>query len=283
MPTGTPQGVQFEVNTYTTGGQFDPMVGADGSGSFVVVWSSYGSAGSDGDYDSIQGRRYDAEGTPQGAQFQVNSYTTRNQSEPVVAIDGSGRFVVVWVSSGSAGSDGDYGSIQGQRYDAGGTPQGSEFQVNTYTTDSQLDPAVAAAGSGSFVVVWSSYGSVGSDGDYDSVQGQRYDASGAPQGPQFQVNTYTTGYQYEPGVVADASGRFVVVWESSASAALDTGDPSIQGQRFDASGTADDAQFEVNTYTTGSQISPLVAANGLDGRGDFVVVWSSYVCRRPGR
>jgi hypothetical protein len=35
---------------------------------------------------------------------------------------------------------------------------GGEFQVNTYTTGSQSDPAVAAAADGAFVVVWESWG-----------------------------------------------------------------------------------------------------------------------------
>jgi hypothetical protein len=33
-------------------------------------------------------------------------------------------------------------------------------------------------------------------------------------GTEFQVNTWTTGYQREPSVAADSNGDFVVVWES---------------------------------------------------------------------
>ncbi len=36
-------------------------------------------------------------------------------------------------------------------------PAGAEFQVNTYTTDQQEDPAVAVDADGDFVVVWHSY------------------------------------------------------------------------------------------------------------------------------
>ena len=42
----------------------------------------------------------------------------------------------------------------------------------------------------------------------------RTGADVAPDGPEFQVNTYTTGDQTEPKVAADGSGRFVVVWQS---------------------------------------------------------------------
>ncbi len=40
---GAPVGDQFQVNTYTTGGQVGPAVAVDPHGDFVVVWTSYGS------------------------------------------------------------------------------------------------------------------------------------------------------------------------------------------------------------------------------------------------
>ena len=47
--------------------------------------------------------------------------------------------------SALSGIDRQFGEpIQGQRYDSSGTAQGSEFQVNTYTTSYQLYPSVAA-------------------------------------------------------------------------------------------------------------------------------------------
>jgi hypothetical protein len=65
----------------------------------------------------------------------------------------------------------DYSGIFGQRFDSAGTKPDGEFQVNTYTTNYQNRPAVAAAGNGTFVVVWSSdY----QDGDSFGVFGQRF-------------------------------------------------------------------------------------------------------------
>src|SRR5262245_36970659 len=149
---------------------------------------------------------------PAGSQFQVNTYTFGSQIEPAVAADAAGDFMVVWRSTLAVGDT--TGSVEGQRYDALGTVVGSELLVNTYTTNSQLQPAVAADPAGNFVVVWRSLGSLGSDTDYDSIQGQRYDTTGAPVGIQFQVNTYTTSFQLEPAVAADPMGSFVVVWTS---------------------------------------------------------------------
>ena len=274
--TGAPVGGEFQVNTYTTGGQYRPTVAGDGAGNFVVAWASYGSAGSDTSGWSIQGQRYDSAGTPVGGQFQVNTYTTSVQARAAVTGDGAGNFVVVWDSFGSAGSDTSGYSIQGQRYDSAGTPVGGQFQVNTYTTRFQSQPAATGDGAGNFVVVWESDGSAGSDTSGDSIQAQRYDSSGTPLGGQFQVNTYTTGNQRSPKVTGDGAGNFVVVWNSNGSAGSDTSSYSIQAQRYDATGTPVGGQFQVNTYTTGGQGSFYGGAGVLvDGAGNFVVVWQS--------
>jgi hypothetical protein len=269
--TGTPAGAQFQVNTYTTGEQGSPSVATDGGGNFVVVWESYGSVGSDTSYRSIQGQRYDRTGTPVGAQFQVNTYTTGHQRNSAVVSDGVGSFVA-WQSEGGAGSDTSDLSIQGQRYDGSGTPQGGEFQVNTYTTGDQEVPAVTTDGAGNFVVLWESYGSAGSDTSGESIQGQRYDGSGTPQGGEFQVNTYTTGDQTYAAVASYGAGSFVVVWQSDPGAASDASTRGIQGQRYDGAGTPQGSQFQVNTYTTENQFTPAVASDGAES---FVVSWDS--------
>jgi hypothetical protein len=72
-----------------------------------------------------------------------------------------------------------------------------------------LQPSVAVDANGDFVVVWSSDGQ---DGDSYGIYGQRFDASGIPQGAEFLVNTHTTDAQSQPSVAMDADGDFVVVW-----------------------------------------------------------------------
>jgi hypothetical protein len=112
------------------------------------------------------------------------------------------------------------------------SPNGSQFQVNTHTTDAQFTASVTSDSSGGFGVVWQSYGSAGSDASGISVQGQTYDASGAPIGSQFQVNTYTTSNQRLPSVATDSSGHLVVVWTSFGSEGSDTSGESVQGQLY---------------------------------------------------
>ncbi len=180
---GTPQGAQFQVNTYTTtvpGGlpttfsQSYPSVAMASNGDFVVVWTSDGSFGTDTSTHSAQGQRYASNGSTQGGEFQVNTYTTGAGDQPQVAMDIDGDFVVAWSSQFSQGTDSSNSSIQGRRFASNGSALGAQFQVNTYTTVDQSGPSVSLDGDGDFVVVWDSGGSAGTDTSFYSIQGQRY-------------------------------------------------------------------------------------------------------------
>ena len=269
---GVPLAGELQVNTYTTSIQFNPEVALDSLGNFVVVWASYGSSGTDSDEYSIQGQRYVASGAPLGGEFQVNSYTTRSQKWPAMAVDALGNFIVVWESNGASGTDTSSSSIQAQRYAANGAPLGGQFQVNTYTTGNQYRPAMALDAQSNFVVVWQSMGSSGTDTSERSIQAQLYDASGLPLGGEFQVNTYTTSFQVEPEVASDAQGNFVVVWWSNGASGTDMDLSSIQAQRYAANGAPLGGELQVNTYTTGGQARPAVAS---DAQGNFAIVWAS--------
>src|SRR3990172_2852705 len=144
---------------------------------------------------------------PAGVEFQVNSHTTSAQWVPAVASDASGNFVVTWESI----QDGSALGIFGQRFSSSGLPQGAEFQVNSYTTNDQILPAVASGTNGDFVIVWASDGQ---DASGYGVFAQRFDAAGVPQGGEFRANTQAAGNQLKPGVASDAIGNFVVVWAS---------------------------------------------------------------------
>ena len=126
-----------------------------------------------------------------------------------MAMDSAGDFVVAW--TGGNNEDGSGYGIFAQRYNASGLAQGSEFRVNTYTTGTQggfstgNGPSVAMDSVGDFVITWQSYGE---DGSSYGIYGQRFNASGATQGSEFQVNTYTTGSQKEAKVAMDSAGDF---------------------------------------------------------------------------
>jgi len=255
-----PLGGEFQVNTYSTSWQQSPAVAMDADGDFVVVWNSWEQ---DGSSYGIYGRLYDGSGGPPGGEFRVNTRTDGRQSEPSVAMDADGNFVVVWESHGQDGSS---SGIYGQRFDALGSPSGTEFLVNTQTFEGQYSPSVAMDDDGDFVVVWQSWGQ---DGSEAGIYGQRYNASGVPQGSEFPVNTYTVGSQDMPWVAMDSDGDFVVVWQS---AGKDSSGFAIAARLYDAAGVPQGDEFQVNTYEADDQKWPFVA---MDADGDLVVTWGS--------
>jgi phosphoheptose isomerase len=258
-----PVGDEFQVNTYTTDYQRSGSAAMDADGDFVVAWASYGQ---DGGVAGIFAQRYNAAGVGQGTEFRVNTYTAGYQDYPAVAMDADGDFVATWTSYGQDGS-GD--GVYAQRYNAAGVAQGTEFQVNTYTTDGQIARSVAMDANGDFVVAWTSYYQ---DRSYAGVYAQRYNAAGVAQGSEFQVNSYETNDQAYPAVAMDADGDFVVAWQSDQEGAY--GGYGVYARRYNAAGVAQGTEFQINTYTSYDQAAVSVA---MDADGDFVVAWQSLL------
>lgn len=224
-----------------------PSVTALIDGGFVLVWSSLGAG--------ILGKRFAADGTPIGTQFTVSS--SASSGDPSLAPFADGGFVVAYRDSAE---------IVAQRYGGDGSVVANQFQVNTYTNNTQSSPSVASLSDGGFVVAWSSPDQDGSDG---GIYGQRYGSDGLALNSEFRINTYTSGNQGSAHVAALAQGGFVVTWTSVGQDGDGTG---IYGQRFSTNGSSLGGEFQVNTNTASFQSTPFVA--GLSD-GGFVVTWSS--------
>jgi hypothetical protein len=202
---------------------------------------------------------------PAGGEFVVNGYTTGSQDDVSVSVTRDGRFVVAWESPQDGNNDG----IAARRFDAGGTALGAELVVNSFTPGSQDDVSVAVAPDGRFVVVWES-----ADGTGEGIFGQRFDASGAAAGAEFQVNTGTAGVEYAPSAAMLASGGFVVTWSIFAlpGPAPDGSNGAVMARVYDAAGAPMGGEFVVNTYTPGYQSFGYAAASA---NGTFVITWHS--------
>jgi hypothetical protein len=269
-------GTEFQVNTYTTVSQRFPSVSTDADGDFVAVWASGSDGGpqQDGSGYGIFGQRFSSAGVPRSIEFQINTYTINGQYRPSVSTDLDGDFVVVWSSGHDAGNE-PYGSsgIFGRRFSSSGVALAAEFQVNTYTTSSQSLPTVAAGANGDFVVVWTSSGQDRSGG---GIFGRLFSSAGAAMATEFQINTYTPGYQDYP-VAAIGAGGFVVVWESNGQDGSASAD-GVFGRRFTTTGTAQATEFQVNSFTAFFQSKPSVASGAA---GTFVVAWTSNAPQPP--
>jgi hypothetical protein len=208
---GMADGGEFRINTNLAPGKQDPSIAALGGGGFVVTWSSIGQ---DNSGWGVYGQRYGAAGARAGGEFKVNTHAALDQANSSVAGLGDGGFVVTWHSFGQ---DGNFHGVYGQRYSATGAPAGDEFLVNTVKTGNQDFPSVAGLSDGGFIVTFQSNNSGG------GIYGQRYNATGAPVGGEFKVNTTRPNTPRFPSVAGLDKGEFVVTWDTTH---------AIWGQRF---------------------------------------------------
>jgi hypothetical protein len=287
-----PVGPTFQVNTFTLGNQGgytdclynynewggQQTVGADGAGNFVVVWRT--EADQDGSYSGIMARRYDSAGAPQGGEFVVSQTTLGYQTNPAVAMDAAGNFVVAWNDGGSYGNGyfhtGTYPvRVAARRFDSTGAPSGSEFQVSvdSYPYDAyQGAPALALDGAGNVIVAWTQI----QNGlpDEMSIIGRRFDSAGAALGGEIQVSDPDPGFRNNsfPSVAAKPDGSFVIAWEANSYYA---GNP-ILARRYDSAGAPQSSEFAVSAAAPGYPVFDEAANVAALAGGDFVVAWINY-------
>jgi Ca2+-binding RTX toxin-like protein len=256
---GVAQGGEVRVNTFIGNDQVSSSVAALTNGGYVVSWMSMGQ---DGNSWGVYVQRYAASGAAVGGEVRVNSNTFGSQEQPAIAALSDGGYVVTWMSSG----DGSGWGIYSQRYNASGVATSGEVPVNTFTTNDQAYPSVAALVNGGYVVSWMS---LGQDGSGYGVYAQRYDASGATAGGEVRVNSTTFDSQQQPVIAALSSGGYVVSWMSNGQDGSGWG---IYAQHYDASGVAVGGEVQVNSATFISQQQPTIAALS---DGGYVMSWMS--------
>lgn len=197
------------------------------------------------------------------AEFRINTVIEDDQGTPDVAIAPDGSFAVVWVSDAQ---DGDEGGIFAQIFDSlGHALTTQDIPVNSTTVEDQIEPVVAIAPDGSFVVAWS--GENADAGLDKGIVARRFTTNGTPIGDEFLVNTFTNFDQDAPTIAMAEDGSFTIAWTSIG---LDGSLDSIAAQRFSANGTSLGDEFLVNTTTLDDQSAPAIA---MTPTGEFVIVW----------
>lgn len=199
---------------------------------------------------------FDRNGRAAGARFRVNAATAGFQSVPRLAVRGN-DVIVVWASEGRRlGADGIYGRVVNR-----GGLSGREFKV----ADAGSAPAVAAAASGAFAVVYDA-----KDADGTGIFAQLFDRDAFAVGAAVKVSTDVVGHQRRPAVAAAANGDYLVVWQGQAGSPRIT---KISGQFLGKLGNLVGPQLAVSTGAVQKEIAPAVAA-GKGGK--FVAVWLGY-------
>ena len=262
-PTGPEFQIYVAPNVYTN--LTDHDVGAGSSGDFVVAVADF--------YNNYQGgylgravrRRFDAAGT----RLDSTSVSTSNQDIYRVALGGEDTgFVMAWQSYEYFGN---YSSVEAQRLAGDGTAVGSSVDLHPGQDFASGNDVTAATDSdGGFFVVWDGLDNY--DGYDRRIYGRGVDSMGTvdPAGPQ-PIEQNTQEFQGNLDIARNASGQFLVVWQSN-SAPGDNGF-GIRGRFLDADGLPLGDEFGINTYTTGNQALPRVAGSRTDQ--SFLVVWES--------
>ncbi len=273
--TGQSVGSEIIVSP-ATGTKEDQRVAIDDSGRFAVVWYGIDAEG-DGDGAGILLQRYDAGGTPLGAPTQVNTTSVGDQTRPTISMAADGKFVVVWVDR-DGGASATY-DVFARRYDSNGNPLGSEFLINSTTTNMQVSPDVAMADDGSFYVSWQSHSGLTTSDPIDAIYVSRFDASGSLLGginAEITVNTSPVEtlaglpYQAFSNVAATDDG-FLVIWESAPAGGNGF---DVLGQRFDLMGNPVGGEIVVVSTTAQKNTVPHLTA--LDD-GGFLLSWRIWV------
>lgn len=213
---GQAAGPEFQVNTYTISRQNFPAVGIDGAGNFVVAWRSslQGSPGG-----TIFAQRYAADGSRLGGEFQVgpDDSDRDSQSEPQIAMNARGDFVVAWSNREVGALAESLGQnnleerwLEIRTYAADGSPRIAPTRTTTRADDQfPRAPRVAMDANGNFVMIWAS----ASGGTL--LRAQHFDIDGQALSPAYNVNEISPEIDVDLATVAmSPEGAFAVAWEA---------------------------------------------------------------------
>lgn len=255
---GTPIGPEFQINQVGTASQWRPLIAPMPAG-FVVAFSG------DWDGDSFF-RILDQNGVPQGGDVRVNAWEIDAQVDPAPAVNRFGTIFVAFVDFSGHGSVGSGLNLYGRTFSSTGVAQQpQEFAITTTTgAADQREPRVGADGFGRFVVVWEDEIH---DGSGYGIFARRYDASAAPLGPEFQVNSTTAGNQRSASIAVQRDGGFLVSWLDWSAGA-----PRIRARRFDANAAPIGLDFVVNESPASGVERPSLAQSTFGD--DLVVAYS---------
>ena len=253
---GTTNGQPIWVNDHEAGDQIDPLIAMDPEGNFVVAWIDI--TGYDGSGYGIYYQCFNAQGVRVGVNRLANTYTAGDQTNPALAMDAQGNFLLAWEGSGQE----DVNGVYFQLFDNNGNPKTAEQRANVATSFRQSEPAVAFDPSGKFLIAWSSQ-----TVSLSNCFARFYDSMGNPQGGEFALNTACERSQITPHVAFDSQGNYLAAWSSYEKDGSSWG---IFGQFFDSDGTVMGTEFRVSTTSLGDQYYSDVA---MDAAGNAMISW----------
>jgi hypothetical protein len=260
-------GSEAVVNSYRERDQTQPVIAMDPHGDTIVVWQSFGQDGSEW---GIYAQRYARDGSAMGSEFRVNTTTQGSQTDPSVAIDAAGNFVIAWRSD-------DQTSLLAQRFTANGKRMHGEFHVIGESGNPVGMPAVAMAPDGRFIIAWPASALTA---DFPDVDVNIYRASGE------RVRSINLGLgggvHRDLSAAMNSAGDFVIGWGQPGDTGAGSG---VYFRRFRADGNSLDPEPDIpvdQSQPQGPSGEPPVQflsspSVGIDDARDVVVAWEKRI------
>jgi len=262
----TAQGGEFSVLGSVPGDQVLPSLSLSASGGCIAWQANMLDRRGGGIGASLLNTSFNA-----GSHFRVNKVVSGIQNNPQVQLLANDNMIFVWQGSVTATGNPYIYARFAKNSARGADTYGSNFytgdiQVNTYTADQQISPAVAALPDGSAIVTWQSYGE---DGSMWGVYARRLTAQGrGVPAKQFLVNQYTSYNQRNPAVAVLANGNYVIAWVSEQERSVTSID--VYARIFTAAGVPVTDEIPLNSGTNACAAPAVAALND----GGFTAVWS---------
>ncbi len=234
-----------------------PRVAVDGTGSFVVTWHDDRAGHSD-----VYVRRFNSLGQPVGSSLLVNDDgLDASQTNPDVACDANGAFIVVWED------DRVDASIYAQRFDANGAPLGANFPVNVPVDFAFTSrPAVSMSPTGSFTIAW-----IDVDLYFPEIFARAYAGDGTPLTAPLWISDDGTNMDHQrPAVATSDDSHTVITWSDARE-----GSYGIHAQLLGSAGSLVGTNFRVDGGLGGVyDMEPVVA---MTTSGALAIAWNDYV------
>lgn len=249
---GTHIGSSVFLGTSADRGQLFCHATALSNGNLVATWTRL--APGDSNYE-VRAVIFDSQNTPLTAEIPVSTVPTIPQAHSRAAPLLDGGFVIVWARQVFTNS-----TIYGQLFNSTGHKKGNQLWVSNLAGN-HTDPDVASQSDGSFFVTWTAPGST------TFIFGRFFTSAGvAPELPLF-ISSSDVYVPSASAVAATDEGRYIVTWQSDEQ---DGSGKGIYGWLWGSNQLPFGEAFRVNTYVTGDQSLPWVAAWGWN---EFVIGW----------
>ncbi|TAH34415.1 MAG: hypothetical protein EYC70_15855 [Planctomycetota bacterium] len=265
--TYAPLGDESLLNLTTDGLQETPAVAVNRHGTAVVLWISYASG-----RGQVMARAFDGLGAPVGGERPLGESDQGDESVPVIAEVGDGRFVAVWSRTRDAAAG---AGIHGRYLSANGVALGAEFTLST-SGGFHVEPAISSDGRDRFVVAWMS----SPDSDEYAVTARLYSAKHGALTAPIVVDAGGSGYRTGAIAVMRDDGTFVVAYNDNPRKQPGESRPvrptTIRARAYNPDATPFAHDFRVNRFDEGEQTLQV----GLSSQrsawtefGQLAVVW----------